>query len=124
MLKDFGHMVKGTREPVDESLLKMIEVWREKLAKNIALRNDLDIHLLNSAVQKTIDRILFLRIAEDREVNPSKLFRLQQNGANVYNRLFDLFKKADIRYNSLDYSILAQERETRGIRQFHSRAEN
>ncbi len=100
MLKDFGHMVKGTREPVDESLLKMIEVWREKLAKNIALRNELDIHLLNSAVQKTIDRILFLRIAEDRGIEPIKTLQAATNGANVYNRLFDLFKKADIRYNS------------------------
>jgi hypothetical protein len=101
MLKDYQHLLAGTREPVDESLLKMIEVWREKLAGNIALRNkNLDIHMLNSAVQKTIDRILFLRIAEDRGIEPPKMLEATTNGANVYGRLFELFIKADARYNS------------------------
>ena len=75
LLDDYQHLVKGKREPVDESLLKMIEGWREKLATNIALRNKgLDIYLLNSVVQRTIDRILFLRIAEDRGIENRKEF--------------------------------------------------
>ena len=109
MAKDFGRFVKGKREPVNESLLKMIEVWREKLAKNIALRNsDLDIFLLNTVVQKTIDRILFLRIAEDRGIEPPvgigerRKYKLEKTiqGKNVYSKLFDLFKHADTKYNS------------------------
>jgi len=39
------------------------------LAKNIALRNQsLALHELNYVVQKFIDRIIFLRIAEDRTI--------------------------------------------------------
>ena len=43
--------------------------WREALARNFALRNQaLSVHELNFAVQRTIDRIIFLRMAEDRGV--------------------------------------------------------
>ena len=59
---------KGTSE-VDKELLKLIEGWRTDIAKNIALRNpSLNIYHLNTAVQKIIDRIIFLRIAEDKEM--------------------------------------------------------
>ena len=49
--------------------LAEIECWRDLLAKNIALRNpSLNVRELNYAVQMTIDRIIFLRICEDRGV--------------------------------------------------------
>ena len=57
---------KGTSE-VDAELLKTLESWREDLARNIALRNpDIKVYELNLAVQKIVDRIIFLRIAEDK----------------------------------------------------------
>jgi hypothetical protein len=53
---------RGTAE-VDDEFLKEIETWRELLARNIALRNPaLSQRELNFAVQRTIDRIIFLRI--------------------------------------------------------------
>ena len=59
---------KGTTE-VDDAFLAEIERWRDLLAKNIALRNpSLNVRELNYAVQMTIDRIIFLRICEDRGV--------------------------------------------------------
>ncbi len=103
LLDDYQHLVKGKREPVDETLLKMIEGWREKLATNIALRNNnLDIHLLNSVVQRTIDRILFLRIAEDRGIENRKEFKLDEamKGKNVYSKLIAIYDHADTKYNS------------------------
>jgi len=55
---------------------------------------------LNFAVQQTIDRVVFLRICEDRGIeNYGRLMALQ-NGNNVYKRLFQLFRKADEKYNS------------------------
>ena len=91
---------KGTAE-VDRAFLQEIERWRELLARNIALRNpDLTQRELNFAVQQTIDRIVFLRICEDRGIeNYGRLMALQ-NGNNVYRRLFQLFRKADDKYNS------------------------
>ena len=59
---------KGTAE-VDDAFLAEIERWRDLLAKNIAIRNpSLSVRELNYAVQMTIDRIVFLRICEDRGV--------------------------------------------------------
>ena len=63
---------RGTSE-VDAEFLKEIEGWRDALSRNIALRNaNLSLDDLNAAVQLTIDRIVFLRMAEDRGIEPDK----------------------------------------------------
>jgi len=91
---------KGTAE-VDTAFLYEIENWRGLLARNIALRNStLSQRELNFAVQQTIDRIVFLRICEDRGMEPYGGLMALRNGENVYKRLFHLFKKADEKYNS------------------------
>jgi len=91
---------KGTAE-VDGAFLKDIEQWRDVLARHIALRNT---HLsqrdLNFAVQRTIDRIVFLRICEDRGVEEYGQLQALLNGSGVYGRLRQLFYSADKRYNS------------------------
>ena len=90
---------RGTSE-VDNAFLEEIEGWRETLAKNIALRNTLTVRDLNEAVQRTIDRIIFLRIAEDRGIEEYGSLRGICNGPNTFIRLRELFYKADERYNS------------------------
>ena len=90
---------RGTSE-VDKEFLNLIDQWREKLARNIALRNrNLPLHQLNFAVQKTIDRIVFLRIAEDRGIDTYGTLHSLLNGTNQYTRLLQLFTQADTRYN-------------------------
>jgi predicted type IV restriction endonuclease len=91
---------RGTAE-VDDAFLEEIETWRDILARNIALRNtDLSTRELNYAVQRTIDRLIFLRICEDRGVeNYGKLMALQ-GGTRIYPRLCQIFQHADERYNS------------------------
>jgi predicted type IV restriction endonuclease len=54
---------------------------------------------LNYAVQMTIDRLVFLRICEDRGIEPPGLFGTV-NGGNTYARLMHVFRQADVRYNS------------------------
>jgi len=91
---------RGTAE-VDAAFLKEIESWREILAKNIALRNPaLTTRELNYAVQQTIDRIIFLRICEDRGIEEYGKLLSNLNGNQVYKRLIKLFHDADARYNS------------------------
>ena len=86
---------------VDSEFLAQIESWRELLARNIALRNDgLDVHALNHAVQATIDRIVFLRICEDRGIEDKGRLLALVNGPGIYARLVNLFRDADDRYNS------------------------
>ena len=91
---------RGTAE-VDRAFLEEIERWREILARNIALRNaSLTTRELNFAVQRIIDRIVFLRICEDRGVEDYGRLQALQNGSRVYERLCQLFDRADERYNS------------------------
>ncbi|KAF5428998.1 hypothetical protein C5S36_16130 [Candidatus Methanophagaceae archaeon] len=91
---------KGTAE-VDREFLKEIESWRELLAKNIALRNpDVSIYELNYAVQKIIDRIIFLRICEDRGIEHYEQLQTRAEGDTVYTHLLNHFKLAESKYNS------------------------
>lgn len=68
---------------------------------NIALRNPaIGQRELNFAVQQTIDRLIFLRICEDRGIEAYGTLMALQNGAQVYPRLTQIFRLADARYNS------------------------
>ncbi len=95
-----GRHKKGTAE-VDAAFLSEIETWRDTLARNIALRNEgLTQRELNFSVQRTIDRIIFLRICEDRGIEEYGRLMALLNGSNIYKRLFQIFRNADERYNS------------------------
>ena len=99
----FAQSTKGKKgtATVDEAILADIEEWRDALAKNLALRNpELSVDELNVAVQRTIDRILFLRICEDRGIETYGCLQKLLEGTDVYKRLKDLFLLADTRYNS------------------------
>lgn len=99
----YARDAKGKRGTtgVDSDFLAQIEGWREVLAKNIALRNHgIEVHALNFAVQATIDRIIFLRICEDRGIEPLNRLQGLTNGTGVYARLVHFFREADDRYNS------------------------
>ena len=91
---------RGTVE-IDDAFLGEIENWREQLARDMALRNsDLSVRELNYAVQRIIDRIIFLRIAEDRGIESDDQLHALKNSNNIYRELTKLFQKADLRYNS------------------------
>ncbi len=90
---------RGT-ETVDKAFLREIERWRDSLARDLALRNGLNGRQLNYAVQMTIDRIIFLRMAEDRGIEEYGRLLGLVNGSGVYGRLCELFREADDRYNS------------------------
>ena len=91
---------RGTSE-VDAAFLEEIESWRAEMARNLALRNDrLTQRELNFAVQRIIDRIVFLRICEDRGIEDYGRLRSVASGKEVYANLCKLFLAADARYNS------------------------
>ena len=82
---------RGTAE-VDKAFLAEIESWREALAHNFALRNrEITQGPLNYSVQQTIDRIIFLRICEDRNIEPYGQLQSLLKGGDVYARLHELF---------------------------------
>ena len=93
---------KGTAD-VDDDFLAEIERWRDLLARNIANRNkdrQLNENQLNYAVQMTIDRIVFLRIAEERGMEEYGYLKNLCEYEDIYTLLKQYFLKADERYNS------------------------
>jgi len=91
---------RGTAE-VDVAFLNDIESWREELARNFALRNpEIQSREMNFAVERTIDRTIFLRMCEDRAVEEYGQLQALLNGEATYKRLCELFDRADERYNS------------------------
>ncbi len=97
-----GHLpVKDGTAEVVKMFLAAMETWRDMLAQDIPLRNPgISERDLNFAVQRTIDRTVFLRICEERGIEPYGVLQAVANGPNVYRRLGELFQRADQRYNS------------------------
>ena len=92
---------RGTSE-VDVKFLKEIEGWRDELARSMALRNkDLSLDDLSVAVQLTIDRVVFLRMAEDRGLEPDEQLLTLCEQPDIYARFMrDVCRRADDKYNS------------------------
>ncbi len=91
---------KGTTE-VDKDFLQSLDTWRDYLAKGLLQSNkQLTQDQLNFALQQTLDRIIFLRIAEDRGIEPYQQLRKAVSKGNAYANLIQVFIAADAKYNS------------------------
>ena len=91
---------KGTTT-VDKDFLESLDKWRIELAKNMALRNkNISEDALNFVVQNTIDRIIFLRIAEDRHAERYGDLQDAIKSGDYYKNLLYRFHVADQKYNS------------------------
>lgn len=92
---------KGTAT-VDKEFLISLDSWRTYLATSISTKNkELDEDEINFAVQQTIDRLIFLRIAEDRGVEIyGQLKNSVSATGDAYQNLFRNFRQADDKYNS------------------------
>jgi len=103
---------KSESIPVDEAFLAEIEDWRMALAPNIFERNDLDIRDLNFAVQATINRIIFLRLCEDKGIEPYGQLLEIAKSKQIYQKLSQCFKQADKRYNAGLFHFYKERRRT------------
>ncbi len=102
--------------PVDEVFLKDMESWREMMAVNMASQNPaLSRKEINFAVQRTIDRIVFLRICEDRGTEPYEEIKKLTDAGNIYSGLVKLFRAADKRYNSGIFCFEKEKGRTEGV---------
>ena len=107
MKKGAGHT---GYEPVNKVFLKDIQGWRKVLAKEIAASNkQLNVDELNYCVQKVLDRVLFLRICEDRDMEPHESLKRAAARSGVYATLCDMFDEADAKYNSGLFDFVSDE---------------
>jgi type I restriction-modification system DNA methylase subunit len=95
------------RKQVDDVFLDEMTGWREELAKNIHKNNpELTARQLNEVVQRLLDRIVFIRIAEDRKVlEYGQLRRVLEDWEihggkfHIFDWLNDLFHKVNDDFN-------------------------
>lgn len=82
---------KGTTT-VDSDFLQSLDNWRTLLATSVSWNNkNLTEDEINFTVQQTIDRIIFLRIAEDRGIEPYGTLKNCIKQGNFYHNLFHLY---------------------------------
>lgn len=101
-LDEYVATFKGARgkQRVDKLFLSSLEEWRKELAMDLAKRNRLSQEDINTAVQLIIDRIVFLRVAEDRGLERYGDLKGASGHLHAYQSLQNLFEKADQKYNS------------------------
>ena len=91
---------KGTAT-VDKEFLLSLDEWRKTLAVAICKTNvNLGEEEISFAVQRIIDRLIFLRIAEDRNIEPYGNLKSTISQTDTYGNLLALFFRADEKYNS------------------------
>lgn len=94
------------KEPFDKYFLAQIKEWRYSLSQDIYNNNsDLDEESLNVFVQRIINRIVFLRICEDRNLEQYETLKK----IKMYSELRRLFDAADKKYNSGLFELIDEE---------------
>jgi type I restriction-modification system DNA methylase subunit len=94
------------REELDNSFLSFLDLWREKIAQSIASKNPtLTVKEIIGYTQKFIDRILFIKICEDREILPfESLMSFIKQKQKVFNFLLDSFATLNEQFNGSLFS--------------------
>ena len=94
-------------EPFDQYFLKQIEDWRLALGRDLAANNPgADAATLDMAVQRILDRIVFLRFCEDRELERRDRLR----GVDTFAKMRERFREADRKWDSGLFAMLEEDR--------------
>ena len=101
--EQFGR--KPKKQPIDKQLLKDLNSFRLDLAKDIGrLNGDLfrgSDEALEETVQRILDRLIFIRVAEDRGLEDKQLTLLSQGPeSTAVKRLRELFRRYDQNFDS------------------------
>ncbi|MBU1131134.1 N-6 DNA methylase [Patescibacteria group bacterium] len=110
----WGKLTK--RKQVGEKLFEDLTTWRALLTKDFRKNNsNIDEDALDEGVQKVLDRLIFIRTAEDRKIEQNILLSLVREWEsagkkhNIFKRLNDGFRWFDDHYNSKLFSSHALE---------------
>lgn len=89
-------------QPIDKAFLAEIRQWRAWLAEDIAEHNSAVTEVeLNEVVQRTLDQLIFLRIAEARGLETvGGLKAAVESETGTFDYLSEMIVRADDRYNS------------------------
>ena len=89
------------RKQVGVKLFEDLMSWRIMLAKDFKKQNNLTDEELDEGVQRILDRLIFIRTAEDRKIEPNVLLGISRGGkAGAYKQLVKVFRDFDDGFNS------------------------
>jgi type I restriction-modification system DNA methylase subunit len=96
-LDDLFSFYERKGQTFDDYFLKQIEDWRQKIAITAIEKNkDLDDEDINFLIQRLLNRIIFLRICEDRTIEKVETLK----SIKSYEELKLLFQQSDKKFNS------------------------
>lgn len=96
-LDDLFSLYERVGETFDDYFLAQIESWRERLSTSaVQLNEQLGSEDINFLIQRLLNRIVFLRICEDRTIEKHETLKKIRN----YAELKALFQQSDKKYNS------------------------
>ena len=96
-LDDYFTTTQKGITPFDDYFLKQIENWRQNLANDVITNNEgFSNEDINFLIQRLLNRIVFLRICEDREIEKFETLK----NIKSYDELKKLFIQSDKKYNS------------------------
>jgi len=94
------------KEALDRKFFEGLNGWRAELARVVALRNpDVGVHDINEAVQRILDRAIFMRVIEDREIEAMELLLdamnrwTREKEKPLYRYIVDKFRYLEPQYN-------------------------
>jgi len=88
------------REELDKEFLQDLDDWRKIIAQSFAIKNKkLSEKEVTTFTQKLIDRILFIKICEDRDIIDTDFLLELSQSDNIWNTLLDNFKILNEKFN-------------------------
>jgi len=94
-------MYKGGYQSVDEAFLVELDSYRETLAKAFKKENPtLGSEELTEAVQRTIDRLVFIRFLEDKQIEEPAIINFRTR-PSAWKAFTTLCKRLEPKYNGL-----------------------
>jgi type I restriction-modification system DNA methylase subunit len=92
---------KGGYQPVDEAFLEELDGYREQLAKAFKKANEkLEGEELTEAIQRTLDRLVFIRFLEDKQIEEPEIINLRSR-ESAWKGFLNLCKRMEAKYNGL-----------------------
>ena len=96
-IDEYFSLTENEAVTFDDYFLKQIEGWRKRLATEVISKNKgFNEEDINFLIQRLLNRIVFLRICEDREIEKYATLK----SIKTYDELKTLFIKSDEKYNS------------------------
>jgi adenine-specific DNA-methyltransferase len=94
-------LFKGGYQPVDEAFLEELDSYREALAKAFKKENPgLGSEELTEAVQRTIDRLVFIRFLEDKQIEDPQIINYSEAGT-AWKKFSAHCRTLEPKYNGL-----------------------